>query len=58
MAEKCEKCNAIFALPEIAGADKMTPEEYGEAFKKTYKCPKCGSDDISAVQLTKEDDNL
>jgi hypothetical protein len=58
MAEKCEKCNNVFALPEITGADNMTPEEYSEAFKKTYKCPKCGSDEISAVPLTKETSDL
>ncbi|MEI8246018.1 MAG: protein kinase [Lentisphaerota bacterium] len=57
MAEKCEKCKHVFALPEINGAENMTPEEYGEAFKKTYKCPKCGSDEISAVPLTKDTGN-
>ena len=54
MAQKCEKCKHVFALPEIAGADKMSPEEYSEAAKKAYKCPKCGTDEISAVPLTKE----
>lgn len=58
MAEKCEKCNNVFPLPEMSEADNMTPEEYGEAFKKIYKCPKCGSDEISAVPLTKDTSNL
>ena len=58
MAEKCENCKHVFALPELTGANNMTPEEYSEAVKKTYKCPKCGTDEISAVPLTKETSDL
>ncbi len=54
IAQKCDKCKHVFPLPEIAGAESKTPEEYSEAIKKTYKCPKCGSDEISAVPLNNE----
>ncbi|MHB9138269.1 MAG: protein kinase domain-containing protein [Victivallaceae bacterium] len=55
IAQKCEKCKNIFALPEIPDADKMTPEEYTAAFEKTHRCPKCKSDEIIAVPLLKEE---
>jgi DNA-directed RNA polymerase subunit M/transcription elongation factor TFIIS len=54
-AQKCEKCKNVFALLEIADADKGTPEEYEAAFEKAHKCPKCQSDEIMAVPLQKEE---